>query len=92
MLKYICYLLIFMGVCLISYQYGTEKTIKPIKKIDDDDDINKFSSLDPKNYIIDRQFDRMFIDTSVWNNYDTSTINKIYKYKDLDKISDTLSV
>jgi hypothetical protein len=67
-----------MGVCLISYQYGTEKTIKPIKKIDDDDDINKFSSLDPKNYIIDRQFDRMFIDTSVWNNYDTSTINKIY--------------
>jgi len=91
MLKLICYALIFIGVCLVSFQYGTEKTVQ-VSTTSNSDDEKSFSTLDPKNYIIDRQFDRLFIDSSTWNNYDISSVNKIYKYKDLDNISDQLSI
>lgn len=31
-------------------------------------------------------FQRMFTDPSVWSTYDTSAVNKIYRYKDLENI------
>lgn len=89
MLRYIFYSFIIIGISLVMYQYGTESSrgSKTVNQISENDEN---PSLNPDNYYVDRQFNRMFIDTSVWNNYDTSSINKIYKYKDLDNINVTL--
>lgn len=89
MLRPLWYLFIIVGFCIIFYQYGTEETsdkpCPPCRNKDKDE-----SNLNPDNYIIDKQFDRMFIDSSVWNNYDIGSVNKVYKFKDLDNINVTL--
>ena len=91
MIKKFFIFLLVIGFGLIIYLYGKEKDLSVLlPQPSDYAKLDKKSSLDPKNYYMDSQFNRMFKDSSVWNNYDTSTINKIYKTKDLDYINISL--
>jgi hypothetical protein len=91
MIKNLCLFLLLIGFALIVYVYGKNKdldmlfTRQPIKNVSIDR--NKKDNIDPSTYLTDPQFDRMFIESSVWNNFDTNSINKIYRTRDLDSIN-----
>lgn len=48
------------------------------------------SNINPDNYIMNKSVDKMFQESSVWNNYDPSSINKIYKVNDINNIGVSL--
>jgi len=91
MIKNLCLFLLLIGFALIVYVYGKNKdldmlfTRQPIKNVSIDR--NKKDNIDPSTYLTDPQFDRMFIESSVWNNFDTNSINKIYRTRDLNSIN-----
>ena len=72
---------IIVGLAIIIYYYGQEGVKLPK---------NNPISTKSQNIPLDKHFDRMFKDSSVWNSYDISPVKKIYKANDLNNINVSL--
>jgi len=73
-MKVIFKLFILLGFLMLFYEYTIEKLKCSSSQVREDEN----------NLPLDKKFERMFAESSTWNNYDTSTINKIYTVNDIN--------
>jgi hypothetical protein len=73
---------IIVGLAILIYYYGQEGVKLPNN--------SPISTTNQTKIPLDKQFDRMFKDSSVWNSYDVSPVKKIYKANDLNNINVSL--
>jgi len=86
-LRYIWITFILVGLIILIYQYFVEQSLFTKANIPKCPPPTNELNYSSNNYKLDKGYKNMFNNPSVWDTYDYSSINKIYKENDISNLN-----